>query len=222
MILPSSPQLSISRWSWCGARGITCLSPLEWSSMDFVQIADRLIDLANRAKSIQCNQLANLVFVHLVLKMFSWLEKNRLYGHESELEIAYRKSGMLTFELETQDTEGENPSQAYYDLLWICTPNGNRLCIPVPLLTTQLLAVVMKRFRVVDSLEHRRVNRMPEEGEIARLVAELVELTGDDPYTPDVWFFKPAFLEARTEREMLAFMREYQIKTGEPVEVWTR
>lgn len=111
------------------------------------EITERIqnfIQLGNEAKNKNDYQLANIAFVRA---LFSFFWDTGPWDTVPNLRFLY----------ETQDEKGVGGiQQTYYDLLHIAVKDES-LCIPVPMLTADALATVMKHGVVyIDRVEHCR------------------------------------------------------------------
>lgn len=123
-----------------------------------------LITLANRAKNIGYNEVANVVFAILTGTFFKGLG----YGEPSRLGVS----------VETQDKRGDmGDNEAFYDLVVIKVKgaNGVSLCIPTPLLDQCTLATYYKyaasRGRFVERQPHDRT-RTESSPELRKAITE--------------------------------------------------
>ncbi|MFZ1074936.1 MAG: hypothetical protein WAN50_00995 [Minisyncoccia bacterium] len=126
--------------------------------MDEIQ---ELIQIANDGKNEGYYAPANIVFVVLLLRYLA------------------NEAG-LVLKVETNDPEGANPSEAYYDLLVLCY-GEHEICIPVTLIERTLLFTAMKtKPQCVARRNHRRQVSV---GEPAREICRqerICELLGEN------------------------------------------
>lgn len=111
----------------------------------------KLMHVADRAKTIGFGDftLPNAVFALLLSEYF----QQKGNGNETEGQT-------LALWLETQDTDGTSPSEAFYDLfvLELLGDDGviASLCIPAPLLEPRSIITAMKSVSLVERKEHLR------------------------------------------------------------------
>ena len=126
----------------------------------------KLMHVADRAKTIGFGDftLPNAVFALLLSAYF--VQK----GNDEE----EKEKQTLSLWLETQDTDGSSPSEAFYDLfvLDLLGEDGviASLCIPAPLLEPRSIITAMKSVSLVERKEHLRAY---EEGEGQNEMSEL-------------------------------------------------
>ena len=106
----------------------------------------QLISLANRAKEMGCNVIANIVTAVAIY------------------EVTNDSSSLLALEWETTDAVGGSLREPYYDLLVVVDGVGagsQRLCIPAPLLSSGAVVACLKRAKLVPRRFHERAYRDP-------------------------------------------------------------
>ena len=105
-----------------------------------------LISLANRAKDLGSNAIANIVIAVAIY------------------EVINDSSSLLTLEWETTDPVGGSLREPYYDLLVVVDGVGagsQRLCIPAPLLSSGAVVACLKRAKLVPRRFHARAYQDP-------------------------------------------------------------
>ncbi len=127
----------------------------------------KLMHVADRAKTIGFGDytLPNAIFAFLLSAYFSQKQNDK---EKSDSET-------LSLWLETQDTGGVSPSEAFYDLFVLDLLGADgvvaSLCIPAPLLEPRSIIAAMKSASLVERKEHIR---------------EYEESDGDDEMT-ELW-----------------------------------
>lgn len=86
--------------------------------------------LGNQARNLKAYELANVIFSYLIHKCI---------GERTERETA------LSLVLETQDLDGKSLRQTNYDVLWIKSQSGAKMCAPLPKIKSEVICTILKR-----------------------------------------------------------------------------
>jgi hypothetical protein len=137
-------------------------------------VFQELINFADRAKSIRQNEedykLPNLVFAYL-------------------LDSYFDRARRLEVFIETSDPFGEEDSQSWYDIVHIRVLDAEKwekgLCIPLPLLRSDVIATLMKRqIPFVCPMRH---DRLPSEPPMPDELKKLWDLCKERMSTSEYW-----------------------------------
>ena len=140
---------------------------------------EKIFQLANQAKNITMYDIANAIFAYLLQE---WIDNAGDKHHEGGY-VRYIEDGeALRCFIETEDQEGVDPKEVYYDLISFARVTAQKnwgvgyLCIPVPLLTPNSSFSVAKAAPTFCRGEHNREILEEDEEEKELLIHQLLTL----------------------------------------------